>query len=58
MFQSITWGAYLYCLFIIIPIYYTVVLVLYFRRDVAGLFTKGKHRQKLGGTSDDLVDSP
>lgn len=58
MFQSITWGEYIHCLFIIIPVYYVVVLALYFRGNIVGLFTKGKLRPRRGERSDDLVDSP
>ncbi|SEA14894.1 hypothetical protein SAMN05192529_10946 [Arachidicoccus rhizosphaerae] len=57
MFQSITWGTYLHYLFIIIPVYYAVVLSLYFRQEVVGLFTKRKLRRKLEGDGD-LLDAP
>jgi len=57
MFQSITWDTYLHYWFIIIPVYYTVVLALYFRQDVVRLFTRRKLRRKLEGDSD-LLDAP
>ena len=44
MFQSITWGEYLYYLFIVVSVYYVLVLIFYFGRYIPRLFNRNRLR--------------
>jgi len=41
MLKSVSWGEYMYFLAILIPVYYAIVLLLYFRGDIVSLLSKG-----------------
>lgn len=57
MFQSITWGEYLYYLLIVVSVYYVLVLIFYFSRDIAWLFNGGRPRPNQGEGERRPVDS-
>jgi uncharacterized protein YbjQ (UPF0145 family) len=44
MFNNISWAGYLYVIFIIAVIYYAVILLVYYRNEIAKIFNKIKDR--------------
>lgn len=45
MLRSITWGLYLEALLILIPVYYLIILALYYRQDII-LWVYQRRRQR------------